>query len=65
LADDFQIRSEIDLDFVMFIRSAIATVAEFLSIVDLAEARRHRLPDGQIALFSQNRVHTFTQKYSA
>jgi hypothetical protein len=36
LADDFQIRSEVDLDFVMFIRSAIATVAEVLSIVDLA-----------------------------
>jgi hypothetical protein len=34
--DDFQIRSEVDLDFVMFIRSAIATVAEVLLVVDLA-----------------------------
>jgi hypothetical protein len=49
----------------MFIRSAIGTIAEVLLLVDLAQARRHRLPDGQIALFPQNPVQPFAQKYSA
>jgi hypothetical protein len=49
----------------MFIRSAIVTVAKVLLMVGPAQARRHRLPDGQIALVPQNPVQSVTQKYSA
>ena len=65
LADNFRSRSEVDLDLLMFVRSAITTVAEVLLVVDLAQARQHRWPDGQIASFAQNPVHPPAQKYSA
>jgi hypothetical protein len=65
MVDDFQSRSEVDLAVVMFVRSAITTVAGGLLVVDPARARQHRLPDGQIDLFPQKPVHPQAQKYSA